>query len=102
MCRSTRRSTAAPDIPTIAQAGVPAYQTDTWYALYAPAGVQPQVLERLRSETQAALQSPSLREKFSQQGAEPTDPSPAQLEALMRADFARWTELVTEAKLKVD
>lgn len=99
---SSRRSMAAPEIPTIAEAGVPAYQTDTWYALYAPAGLPPQLLERLRSATAAALQAPSLREKMSQQGAEPTDPSPAQLEDVMRADFARWSRLVTEANLKVD
>lgn len=99
---SSRRSVVAPDIPTIAEAGVPAYLTDTWYALYAPAGVSISILEKLRSATSAALQSPALREKFSAQGAEPTDPSPARLEALMRADYARWAKLVTEAKLKVD
>lgn len=99
---SSRRSRVAPEIPTIAEAGVPSYLTDTWYALYAPAGLSPLLLDRLRSATNAALQSPALREKFSQQGAEPTDPSPAQLEELMRADFARWSRLVTEAKLKVD
>jgi tripartite-type tricarboxylate transporter receptor subunit TctC len=51
---------------------------------------------------QSALQSPALREKFLQQGAEPTDPDPAKLEALMRADYARWADLVASARLKVD
>jgi tripartite-type tricarboxylate transporter receptor subunit TctC len=99
---SSRRSQVAPDIPTIAEAGVPAYQTDTWYALYAPAGVPADILEKLRASTRAALQSPVLREKMTQQGAEPTDPSPVRLEEAMRADYARWAKLVTEAKLKVD
>jgi tripartite-type tricarboxylate transporter receptor subunit TctC len=99
---SSRRSKVAPDIPTIAEAGVPAYQTDTWYALYAPAGVPAPVLERLRSVTQSALQSAAVRERLLQQGAEPTDPSPARLEEIMRADYARWAKLVTDAKLKVD
>ena len=99
---SSRRSLVAPEIPTIAEAGLPAYQTDTWYALYAPAAVPSPVLDKLRSTTNAALQSPSLREKFSQQGAEPTDPSPARLEKLMREDYARWSKLVTDAKLKID
>lgn len=71
---SSRRSAVAPEIPTIAEAGVAAYQTDTWYALFAPAGIS----------------------------AEPTDPSPGKLEELMRADLARWSKLVTDAKLKVD
>jgi tripartite-type tricarboxylate transporter receptor subunit TctC len=99
---SSRRSIVAPEIPTIAEAGVPAYQTDTWYALYAPAAISAPVLEKLRSATNAALQSPTVREKFLQQGAEPTDPSPALLDKQMREDYARWSKLVTEAKLKVD
>jgi tripartite-type tricarboxylate transporter receptor subunit TctC len=99
---SSRRSVVAPEIPTIAEAGVPAYQTDTWYALYAPAGISPATLERLRSATNSALQSAALREKFLQQGAEPTDPSPALLEKQMRDDYARWAMLVNQAKIKVD
>ena len=99
---SSRRSVVAPEIPTIAEAGVPAYQTDTWYALYAPAGISVSVLGKLRSATNAALQSAALREKFLQQGAEPTDPSPALLDKQMREDYARWAKLVNEAKIKVD
>lgn len=99
---SSRRSLVAPEIPTIAEAGVPAYQTDTWYALYAPAAVAAPVLEKLRAATTAALESPALREKMLQQGAEPTDPSPAHLDRQMREDYARWAKLVADAKLKVD
>jgi tripartite-type tricarboxylate transporter receptor subunit TctC len=99
---SSRRSLVAPEIPTIAEAGVPAYQTDTWYALYAPRGIPGAVLEKLRAAASAALQSATLRDKMLQQGAEPTDPSPALLEKQMREDYARWAKLVTEAKLKVD
>jgi tripartite-type tricarboxylate transporter receptor subunit TctC len=99
---SSRRSIVAPEIPTIAEAGVPAYQTDTWYALYAPARVSDSILNRLRTATRAALDSPALRDKMLQQGAEPTDPSPLELERQMREDYARWTKLVAEAKLKVD
>jgi tripartite-type tricarboxylate transporter receptor subunit TctC len=99
---SSRRSMVAPDIPTIAEAGVPAYRTDTWYALYAPAGVAAPVLEKLRAAALSALQSPALREKMLQQGAEPTDPSPALLDKQMREDYARWSKLVAEAKIQVD
>ena len=99
---SSRRSVVAPEIPTIAEAGVPEYQTDTWYALYAPAAVPAPVLERLRSATGAALKSAGLHERMLQQGAEPTDPNPAQLERQMREDYARWVKLVAEANLKAD
>ena len=99
---SGRRSAVTPDIPTIAEAGVAGYQSDTWYALFAPSAVPPGILEQLRKATESALQSPVLREKFLLQGAEPTDPSPARLGEMMRADYARWAKLVREAQLKVD
>jgi tripartite-type tricarboxylate transporter receptor subunit TctC len=99
---SSRRSVAAPDIPTLAEAGVTAFQTDTWYALFAPAGLSKEILLSLRTATAKALQSTTLREKFLQQGAEPTDPDPAKLDEVMRADAARWVRVVREAKLKVD
>lgn len=97
---SSRRSPAASDIPTLSEAGVPAYKSDTWYALFAPAGVP--VLEVLRKAAKAALESPSLREKFVQQGAEPSTTTPAQLEELMRAELARWSKVVAEARIKAE
>ena len=99
---SGRRSAVTPEIPTIAEAGVPGYQSDTWYALFSPSAVPRKTLDQLRRATQAALQSPALREKFLQQGAEPTDPDPARLEVLMHADYARWAKLVADARLKAD
>jgi tripartite-type tricarboxylate transporter receptor subunit TctC len=86
----------------MAEAGVPAYQSDTWYALLAPAATPPAVLEKLRAATEAALKSAALREKFVQQGAEPAGGGPAALDELMRADLARWRKVVADAKLQVD
>jgi tripartite-type tricarboxylate transporter receptor subunit TctC len=97
-----RRAPAAPEIPTLAEAGVPAYRSDTWYALLAPAATPAPALLRLRAATEAALQNPALREKFVQQGAEPGGGGPAALDELMRADLARWRKVVADAKLRVD
>ena len=99
---NARRAPAAPDIPTMAEAGVPGYVSDTWYALLAPSGLEKEILERLRAATQRALQSPSLREKFVQQGAEPAGGGAAALDELMREDLARWRKIVADAKLQVD
>ena len=99
---NSRRAPAAPEIPTMAEAGVPAYVSDTWYALLAPAGTPPAVLEQLRAATDAALKSPALREKFVQQGAEPAGGGAAALDELMRADLARWSKVVADARLRVD
>lgn len=97
-----RRAPAAPEIPTLAEAGVPGYQSDTWYALLAPAATPGPALLRLRAAADAALKNPALREKFIQQGAEPAGGGAAALDELMRADLARWRKVVTDAGLKVD
>jgi tripartite-type tricarboxylate transporter receptor subunit TctC len=99
---NSRRAPAAPEIPTMEEAGVKGYESDTWYALLAPAETPGGILLRLRAATEAALKSPALREKLEQQGAEPGGGGPAALDALMRADLARWRKVVSGAKLQVD
>jgi tripartite-type tricarboxylate transporter receptor subunit TctC len=99
---SGRRSGAAPDIPTLAEAGVPGYRSDTWYALFAPSAVPPAVLERLRTEAAKALRQPALREKLLQQGAEVSDATPAELEASMKAELEGWKKVVARAGIKAD
>jgi tripartite-type tricarboxylate transporter receptor subunit TctC len=99
---SSRRSAAAPDVPTLAEAGVPGYRSDTWYALFAPAAVPREVLEKLRSAAQAALRLPGLREKLVQQGAEPSDATPAELEAAMKGELEGWKRVVAKARIKAD
>lgn len=99
---NARRAPAAPEIPTMEEAGVKGYQSDTWYALLAPAATPGPALLRLRAATDSALKSPALREKFVQQGADPAGGGAAALDELMRADLARWRKVVADAKLKVD
>jgi tripartite-type tricarboxylate transporter receptor subunit TctC len=99
---NSRRAPAAPEIPTMEEAGVKGYESDTWYALLAPAATPGPALLRLRAATEAALKSAALREKFVQQGAEPGGGGAAALDQLMRADLARWRKVVADAKLKVD
>jgi tripartite-type tricarboxylate transporter receptor subunit TctC len=99
---NTRRAPAAPEIPTMEEAGVNGYESDTWYALLAPAGIPGPVLQQLRAATDSSLKSPGLREKFVQQGAEPAGGGAAALDELMRVDLARWRKVVADAKLKVD
>jgi tripartite-type tricarboxylate transporter receptor subunit TctC len=97
-----KRAAVAPEIPTMAEAGVPGYRSDTWYALLAPAGTPEPVLAKLHAATLAALASPALREKLSQQGAEPAAGSRHDLEALLRGDLERWRKVVVDIGVKVD
>ena len=98
---NSRRSAAAPDIPTIGET-VPGYQSDTWYALLAPSAVPFSILKKLEEKTQTALASAALREKLAQQGAEPAPGGPQALDALMRAELARWSKVVADAHVRVD
>ena len=99
---NSRRASVAPEIPTMAEAGVAGYQSDTWYALLAPAGMPEPVTAKLQSATQAAIRSATLREKFMQQGAEPVSGSSRELTELLRNDLARWRKVVMDTGVQVD
>ena len=99
---NSRRASVAPEIPTMAEAGVAGYQSDTWYALLAPAGMPEPVTAKLQSATRAAIGSATLREKFMQQGAEPVSGSSRELTELLRNDLARWRKVVMDTGVQVD
>jgi tripartite-type tricarboxylate transporter receptor subunit TctC len=95
---STRRSPSAPDIPTVAET-VPGYESTLWYALLAPAGTPDAVVKRVHAETLRALKSPEMSEQLSRQGAEAVGNSPAELQAFIRAEIARWTKVIRAANI---
>jgi tripartite-type tricarboxylate transporter receptor subunit TctC len=91
---STRRAAAAPDIPTIAEAGVPGYESGQWYGLWAPAGTPPDIVAWLHKESVAILRSPSMKERLAPEGLEVVASSPDEFTARIKADIAKWTKLV--------
>jgi tripartite-type tricarboxylate transporter receptor subunit TctC len=91
---STRRAPAAPGIPTIAEAGVPGYESAQWYGLLAPAGTPQEIITWLHRETTAILRSPNMKERLAAEGLEVVASSPDEFAALIRADIAKWTKLV--------
>jgi len=99
---SARRSPAAPDIPTVAESGVPGFEYVTWYGLFAPAGTPRDIVGRLNALVVKALADPEISKRFSTQGAEPMSNSPEQLMQYRRAEFERWRKLIAELKLKVE
>jgi tripartite-type tricarboxylate transporter receptor subunit TctC len=99
---SARRSPAAPDIPTVAEAGVPGFEYVTWYGLFAPAGTPREIISRLNTLVVKTLADPEISRRFSTQGAEPISNTPEQLAQYRRAEFERWRKLITELKLKVE
>ena len=99
---SAKRSPAAPDIPTVAEAGVPGFEYVTWYGLFAPAGTARDIVARLNAQTVKILSDPEIAKRFASQGAEPMSNSPEQLAQYRRVEFERWRKLIADLKLRVE
>jgi tripartite-type tricarboxylate transporter receptor subunit TctC len=97
-----RRSRVAPEIPTIAEAGVPGYAADSWYALLAPAKTPKPVIEKLHASVQRALQSSAMKTRLVTLGADAGSGTPEDLMKLLQAEIPKWGKVIREAKVTVD
>ena len=97
-----RRSLAAPDIPTVAEAGVRNYEMSQWYGLLAPAGTSPAIIERLNAEINKALKHPDVLTRMQAEGADPAGSSPQEFGAFFTAEIAKWTQVVQKAGIRAD
>jgi tripartite-type tricarboxylate transporter receptor subunit TctC len=89
-----------PDVPTTAEAGMPNLVMITWYGLFVPSGVNPEIIERLNSEVVKALNAPDVRGKLSQVGLDVVTSTPAEAAAFVRAEMERWARVIKEAGIK--
>ena len=96
------RSAVLPELPTIAEAGVPGYEATTWTGIVAPVGVPKAIVAKLNAEINKAIATPSLKEKFAQIGSESAGGTPEQFGALIRKESAKWGEVVKRSGAKVD
>jgi tripartite-type tricarboxylate transporter receptor subunit TctC len=97
-----KRSEALPDVPTIAEAGVPGYEATTWNGIVAPAGIPRAVLARLNAALTKSLTSPTLRERFAAIGADPSPSTPEAFAAFIRSENEKWRDVVKRSGAKVD
>jgi tripartite-type tricarboxylate transporter receptor subunit TctC len=97
-----RRSPGFPDLPTVAEAGVPGYEAGTWSGVIAPAGLPPAVLARLNAAVNEAIRAPVFVERFGQIGDEPAGGTPQDFADTIRRDSARWAEVVKRSGAKID
>ena len=97
---SERRVAAMPEVPTIAEAGVPGFEVSNWWGILAPAGTPAPVLDRLYKEINAILESPDTRKRFELEGAEAARSTPAQFAAFVTQETQKWTRVVKEAGIK--
>jgi tripartite-type tricarboxylate transporter receptor subunit TctC len=91
-----------PDLPTIAEAGVPGYEISTWYGIWAPARTPPAIIARLQQAVATAARNPETRARFDALGAEPVADSPEDYARFVRAEYDRWGKLVRDARVKLD
>jgi tripartite-type tricarboxylate transporter receptor subunit TctC len=89
-----KRSQAAPDIPTIAEAGVPGYEATQWFGLLAPAGTPRAIVDRWHRETVRALKDPEVRDRLVADGADPVGSTPEEFAAYLRAETIKWAKVV--------
>jgi tripartite-type tricarboxylate transporter receptor subunit TctC len=100
---STRkRSPIVPEIPTIDEAGVPGFESQTWFGIFAPAGLPPGVAERANAEFNKVLTDPAVVERFAQLGFQPAGGSAAEFAAMVRGDSQRWARVIRENHIKVE
>jgi len=94
------RSIALPDLPTIAEAGLPGYQSISWLALFAPAWTPKDIVNKVSAETVRILKLPDVKERLLAQGAEPIGSTPEQLAAILAADLAKYAKVIRESGYK--
>jgi tripartite-type tricarboxylate transporter receptor subunit TctC len=95
-----KRSAAMPDVPTIAEAGVPGYEVSNWWGILSPAGTPQPVLDRLYKEINVILDSPETRKRFELEGAEVIRMKPAEITSFVAKETEQWTRVVKEAGIK--
>ncbi|PZU24494.1 MAG: ABC transporter substrate-binding protein [Shinella sp.] len=96
------RAASFPDIPTVAESGIPGYETYTWNALFAPAGTPAEVIARLNQSANTALKDPAVAERMKEFSATIVGSTPEELGAHVKAEIAKWTPVVRDAKIQMD
>jgi tripartite-type tricarboxylate transporter receptor subunit TctC len=96
------RLRSMPEIPTIAEQGLPGYEMSTWYGVFAPAGTPPEAIERLGAELRRAVADPKVRDQIAAQGIEPLSSTPAEFRAFVNSELEKWAKVVKAAGIKGD
>jgi tripartite-type tricarboxylate transporter receptor subunit TctC len=97
-----RRSPVAPDLPTVAEAGVPGYEVTVWFGLVAPAATPREIVAKLNAEVLRILAMPDVRERFLAQGVEPLGSTPDEFAMHIRAQMDKWAKVVKDAGIKAE
>lgn len=98
----TKRVPSAPNIPTIAEAGLPGYDVPVWYGYLAPRGTPRAIIDKLHSGVAKAMASPDLRERYTSEGGDATVRGPEEFAALIRGELVKWAKVVKDSGVRID
>ena len=96
------RSKAMPDVPTVAESGVPGYETSVWWGFLGPAGMAPELVAKINADLLTSLKDPAVLATFDKLGATPVGSSPQEFEAFMRAEAAKWGPVLKQANIRIE
>ena len=99
---SAQRSPIAPEIPTVAEAGVPGFKLEVWFGLLGPGNLPPAILKRLNEGLNTVLNQPDLKELLAREAATIRPGTPEEFGVEVRSEIARWTKLIADAKIQVE
>ena len=99
---TSKRDPQFPDVPTVAEAGIPGFDADIWYGLVVPAKTPPAIIKKISEDVKTALDDPEIQAKLRQNGLEPAFMTPEQMGELLKRDVARWKEVATRINLVLD
>jgi tripartite-type tricarboxylate transporter receptor subunit TctC len=99
---SPKRSAALPDVPTVAEAGLPGYDSTQWYGVLAPAGTQREIVARLHGAIARALRDEEVGRRLAADGAEPVGSSPEEFAAFIKSETEKWAKVARAAGIKAE
>jgi tripartite-type tricarboxylate transporter receptor subunit TctC len=99
---TAKRSPIAPDVPTLAESGLAGYEIGSWQGVFAPAGVPPEIVKRFNAEIVRIINAPDVRQKLLDMGAEPAPNTPEEFAAMVKAEVAKWSDVVRKSGATVD
>ena len=99
---SPNRQPYAPELPTMAESGVPGYEMSSWYGLFAPAGTAPSVIAKVNADLIKVMSQPDVHQQFLLRGDEPFSGTPDEAGAYLKAEIAKWSHVIRQANIKTD
>lgn len=99
---SARRTALMPDLPTVAEAGLPGFEVESWYGLMAPKGLSAAVTQKLNREVKAVLETPEVRDRLALSGAETVSSTPQEFAGFVKAEIAKWRRVVRSAGIRLE